>query len=126
LKKPWNSRQIGTGLSEEACGEDRELQSEVQRMLIPDAQLESPIDLPAASGQSWYRIRPIWKGRPLGAAESMEPAETARFGFGSSFSQGAFWRFAKPSNEAIDSFARKQGRCHSFGSQTIHPDMRRL
>jgi hypothetical protein len=56
LKKPWHSRQIGTGFLEQACGEDRELQSEVQRMLIADTQLESPIDLPAAA--AWLKLVP--------------------------------------------------------------------
>jgi serine/threonine protein kinase len=74
LEQPPDRR---TGFLEQACGEDRELQSEVQRMLIADAQLESPIDLPAAV---WPELVPDpsnLEGRPPGAAESMEPAETA-------------------------------------------------
>ncbi len=44
LERPPEQR---TAFLEQACAEDRELRAEVQRMLIADAQLESPIDLPA-------------------------------------------------------------------------------
>jgi serine/threonine protein kinase len=47
LERPSDQR---TAFLQQACGEDRELAAEVQRMLIADAQLESPIDLPAMAG----------------------------------------------------------------------------
>jgi non-specific serine/threonine protein kinase/serine/threonine-protein kinase len=63
---------------EQACGEDNELRSEVQRMLIADAQLVSPIDVPAAA--AWPKLAPDpsnLEGRPPGAAESLGPAGTS-------------------------------------------------
>ncbi len=75
LERPPEQR---TAFLEQACAEDRELRAEVQRMLIADAQLESPIDLPAAA--VWPMIAPDvsnLEGRRPGITESMEPAETA-------------------------------------------------
>jgi non-specific serine/threonine protein kinase/serine/threonine-protein kinase len=75
LEQPPDRR---TGFLEPACGEDHELRSEVQRMLIADAQLESPIDLPAAAVWAKGSTGSLQSGRvPTGATEFNEPTETA-------------------------------------------------
>jgi non-specific serine/threonine protein kinase/serine/threonine-protein kinase len=74
LEQPPDRR---TGFLEQACVEDMELRSEVQRMLIADAQLESPNDLPDVAVWPIAPDLSNLEGRRAGATESMGPAETA-------------------------------------------------